>query len=121
MVKLTRSAISIWTLVLALLLVGCGANPTTTSTPAGRTASAPPAAPPANSPAAATATSSTPAAATGTSAAAPSAAATAAPSAAPNAASGKYASIPQSKTAEGYYVLGDGAAPIVMMHYSDFL
>jgi hypothetical protein len=33
----------------------------------------------------------------------------------------EYAAIPQSRTAEGYYVLGDPNAPVVMTHYSDFL
>ena len=33
----------------------------------------------------------------------------------------KYAGIPQSKTADGYYVLGDPNAPVVLTHYSDFL
>ena len=32
-----------------------------------------------------------------------------------------YASLPQSTTAEGYYVLGKPDAPVVMTHYSDFL
>jgi hypothetical protein len=31
------------------------------------------------------------------------------------------AALPQSKTAEGYYVLGEPNAPVVMNHYSDFL
>lgn len=46
----------------------------------------------------------------------------ASPSAAP-AASGesKYAGIRQSKTTDGYYVLGDPKAPVVLTHYSDFL
>lgn len=34
---------------------------------------------------------------------------------------GRYAGIQQSQTAEGYYMLGDPAAPVVLMHYSDFL
>jgi protein-disulfide isomerase len=33
----------------------------------------------------------------------------------------KYAGIPQSKTEDGYYVLGDPNAPVVLTHYSDFL
>lgn len=33
----------------------------------------------------------------------------------------KYAGIGQSKTANGYYVLGDPNAPVVLTHYSDFL
>jgi protein-disulfide isomerase len=33
----------------------------------------------------------------------------------------KYAGIAQSKTADGYYVLGDPNAPVVLTHYSDFL
>jgi protein-disulfide isomerase len=32
-----------------------------------------------------------------------------------------YAALSQSKTAEGYYVLGQPNAPIVMTYYSDFL
>jgi hypothetical protein len=32
-----------------------------------------------------------------------------------------YAPIPQSKTPEGYFVLGRPDAPLVMQHYSDFL
>ena len=32
-----------------------------------------------------------------------------------------YAALAQSKTAEGYYVLGKPNAPVVMNHYSDFL
>ncbi len=32
-----------------------------------------------------------------------------------------YAALPQSTTPEGYHVLGDPHAPIVMTHYSDFL
>ncbi len=32
-----------------------------------------------------------------------------------------YARIPQSKTPEGYFVLGRPDAPLVMQHYSDFL
>ncbi len=32
-----------------------------------------------------------------------------------------YAGLSQSKTAEGYYVLGEPNAPVVMNHYSDFL
>ncbi len=44
------------------------------------------------------------------------AAATSAPTSA-----GRYAALPQSKTPEGYYVLGRPDAPVVMTHYSDFL
>jgi len=32
-----------------------------------------------------------------------------------------YASLPQSKTPEGYYVLGEPTAPVLMQYYSDFL
>lgn len=32
-----------------------------------------------------------------------------------------YADIAQSRTAEGYYVLGDPNAPVVLTYYSDFL
>ena len=32
-----------------------------------------------------------------------------------------YAHIPQSKTREGYYVLGKPDAPVLLQHYSDFL
>ena len=32
-----------------------------------------------------------------------------------------YAALPQSRTAEGYYVLGEAGAPLVMQYYSDFL
>ncbi len=32
-----------------------------------------------------------------------------------------YAGIPQSQTSEGYHVLGDPNAPVVLTHYSDFL
>ncbi len=32
-----------------------------------------------------------------------------------------YARTPQSKTPEGYFVLGRPDAPLVMQHYSDFL
>jgi protein-disulfide isomerase len=32
-----------------------------------------------------------------------------------------YAAMPQSKTAEGYYALGEPNAPVVMNYYSDFL
>jgi hypothetical protein len=32
-----------------------------------------------------------------------------------------YSDLPQSQTPEGYYVLGDPAAPTIMTHYSDFL
>jgi hypothetical protein len=32
-----------------------------------------------------------------------------------------YASLPQSTTADGYYVLGKPDAPVVMTHYSDFV
>ena len=32
-----------------------------------------------------------------------------------------YAALPQSRTPEGYYVLGKPDAPVVMQHYSDFL
>lgn len=33
----------------------------------------------------------------------------------------RYAGIAQSKTAEGYYMLGNPTAPVVLTHYSDFL
>lgn len=33
----------------------------------------------------------------------------------------QYAALPQSRTPEGYYVLGEADAPIIMQHYSDFL
>ena len=46
----------------------------------------------------------------------------ASPSAAASAdVSQRYAGIAQSVTTEGYYQLGDPAAPVVLMHYSDFL
>ncbi len=32
-----------------------------------------------------------------------------------------YADLPQSKTPEGYYALGQPDAPVVMQHYSHFL
>ncbi len=32
-----------------------------------------------------------------------------------------FASLPQSRTAEGYYVLGEADAPVLMEFYSDFL
>ena len=32
-----------------------------------------------------------------------------------------YVSLPQSQTPEGYYVLGEPDAPVLMEHYSDFL
>jgi protein-disulfide isomerase len=32
-----------------------------------------------------------------------------------------YATLPQSRTPEGYYVLGQPDAPITLTHYSDFL
>lgn len=41
--------------------------------------------------------------------------------AAPAATESKYTGIAQSKTADGYYVLGDPNAPVVLTHYSDFL
>jgi hypothetical protein len=46
------------------------------------------------------------------------------PSATPtaqNSLAGKYADIPQSQTEQGYYVLGEPDAPVIMTHYSDFL
>jgi hypothetical protein len=46
---------------------------------------------------------------------------TATPAASAAAGASKYAGIPQSKTADGYYVLGDPNAPVVLTHYSDFL
>lgn len=60
-----------------------------------------------------------------TASAAPSAASSA-PSAAPAAASpasaaGRFAALPQSKTAEGYYVLGNPDAPATITYYSDFI
>ncbi len=33
----------------------------------------------------------------------------------------QYGALPQGKTQEGYYVLGDPNAPVVISHYSDFL
>ncbi len=33
----------------------------------------------------------------------------------------KYTDIPQSQTEQGYYVLGEPDASVVMTHYSDFL
>ena len=32
-----------------------------------------------------------------------------------------YSTLPQSQTAEGYWVLGEPDAPILMQYYSDFL
>jgi len=46
---------------------------------------------------------------------------TATPAASAAAGASKYAGIPQGKTADGYYVLGDPNAPVVLTHYSDFL
>jgi len=37
------------------------------------------------------------------------------------AADGPYAGLPQSKTPEGYYVLGDTNAPVTLTFYSDFI
>lgn len=79
---------------------------------------------PANSPAS---SNQRPAASTAASNAAPrasiaaSASAGASAAASPATAASAYADIPQSTTAEGYQVLGDPAAPVVLTHYSDFL
>ena len=37
------------------------------------------------------------------------------------AADGPYAGLPRSTTPEGYYVLGDPAAPVTLTFYSDFI
>lgn len=39
---------------------------------------------------------------------------------APSAAASRYADIPQGVTAEGYQILGDPAAPLTLVMYSDF-
>lgn len=47
---------------------------------------------------------------------------TAAPAAtAPSPAASRYADLPQSRTPEGYHMLGDANAPVAMVMYSDFL
>jgi hypothetical protein len=61
------------------------------------------------------ATAAVPAAPATTAPAAPAAPATTAPAAGP------YADIPQGRTPEGYQLLGDPAAPVTLVMYSDFL
>lgn len=93
----------LWTLMLvALGLAGCGGQSAQRS-PASNAAVSPRAS------SAATASAATTASAAGTTVAT-----------AP-ARSERYAGIAQSKTAEGYYMLGDPTAPVVLTHYSDFL
>ena len=46
---------------------------------------------------------------------------TTAPAASAAAGDSVYASLPQSTTSAGYYVLGDPTAPVLMQYYSDFL
>ena len=48
-------------------------------------------------------------------------ASTSGPSTQPVALTRQYDDIAQSKTPEGYYVLGSADAPITIKHYSDFL
>jgi protein-disulfide isomerase len=107
MFRTIRRAAAVCTMLLALAgLVACGGQTARQETGAS-------AASPAASVAAATTASVSPTASA-------SAATTASP-AASAATSGRYAGIAQSKTAEGYYALGDAAAPVTLMHYSDFL
>ena len=96
-----------WTLMLvALGLAACGGQSTPRSVDGGA------------SPGTAAAPRASSAAA---SSAAPATAATTAAVASAPAGSGRYAGIAQSRTAEGYYMLGEPAAPVVLTHYSDFL
>ena len=46
---------------------------------------------------------------------------TTAPAAQTAAAASLYVTLPQSRTPEGYFVLGEPDAPILIQHYSDFL
>jgi hypothetical protein len=109
MSRTIRRAAAVCTMLLALAgLAGCGGQ--TAQQPTGASATSPGA-----SVAAATTINASPAASA-------SAGTTVSASPAASAAtSGRYAGIAQSKTAEGYYALGDAAAPVTLMHYSDFL
>lgn len=103
-------------LVAAALLAACAPQP------AGSGTAAPPPASPTRAPVAAVEPTRAPTApptavaTTPTTAAAPTTEPTAAPALA-----GPFAGIPQSRTAEGYQVLGAADAPVTMVMYSDFL
>lgn len=90
--------------------------------PASVAASAPPTTAAASAPASAAPTARVTATAIASPAASVVAEASAAADASPAAAaSGPYAGIPQSKTPEGYHMLGAPDAPVLLMYYSDFI
>ena len=93
-----------------MLLAACGA----TQQAGGPTPTAPPTAAPAatSAPSAAPAATSAPSAAPAATSAPTVAAATAAP---------EQAGVPESRTPEGYHVLGRADAPVTLVMYSDFL
>lgn len=107
-----RRYITLTLMLVALSLVACGGQ----STPRSAGGSAAPGT--AATPRASSAATATVSAAPSPSAAsnAPSPAVASAPTG-----TGRYAGIAQSKTAEGYYMLGEPDAPVVLTHYSDFL
>lgn len=98
-------------LLVCALLAACGSA---TQQAGGPTAAAPPTAAPAatGAPTAAPATASAPS---------PAPATTGAPVAAATAAPEGQAGIPESRTPEGYHVLGRADAPVTLTMYSDFL
>lgn len=102
-------------LILSILLVACGPSAQQSAEPQ---AAQPTAQPLPSSPTAAPPTAVPPTAAPPTAEAAPTLAATVAATQAPAAAGG---AIPTSRTAEGYHLLGDPAAPVTLVMYSDFL
>jgi protein-disulfide isomerase len=103
-----RTMLRIWAVLVLGLLAACGSQPI-------------PASP---APTAAAQPTRAPAAPTAAAVIAPTAAASQAPAAAPTsdaAQPGDAAAIPDSRTPEGYHVLGRPDAPVTLVMYSDFL